>query len=1225
MCGIAGIFNCNYKFNREELKQSLIEMTDQVIHRGPDDYGYWISNDLRCGLGHRRLSIIDLSYNGKQPMKNDRYVITFNGEIYNYKDLKRELQQLGVEFKTQTDTEVLLEAYTRWGKDCLIKFDGMFAFAIYDKQLKQLFLARDAFGEKPLYYSYLNGSIVFGSELKQISGLPHFNSSTDANLIAEYLCLQYIDQDRTIFKNAYKLKPGHYIEFKSDAPKEQIQFFSFEPKDNEAEPVLINDLADELEDLLIKSLKRRLIADVPLGAFLSGGVDSSLVVALITKKLNIPVKTFSIGFENSDKSEHMYARQMASHFSTEHYEKLLPTNDLPEVSKIGSFIDDLNADTSLLPTYKLCEFAKKNVTVAISGDGADELFGGYSRYQRALTESRSNPLEIGKKYYSKEILIFNENEAIHALDYPSDDFKNHLQELRKELVTNSIYSAVRKTDTDHYMPGAVLAKVDRMSMAHALEVRTPFLNVEISRFCEKLPNSMLFDSSRGKILLKHLASRYIPKNCLERSKSGFGAQINEEARKKLLMETQEFFKDQETNLILKSIFKSSFLENAGLKKLGYKNLWALNLLFSYIKHNPFHFPILVQSELQIEILQYCIQSQNSKVIITNDYAPDWYSQIPSISDIFCLGHSGHIDPKIHTVDLSFFNGSSQLESALNQYNIQKASLILLCPLPYQISILSTHLVSEVEEIMIVESNKLCKWKEEKQTGKGKGAIHINPHKRKANHALLFDHQKQELKSFGNKWTQLKKAFRHDFSINLSQKEKRENLFFCKYTLFRKDTPQRSIRLIYELYLHSRFKKSEHRWFKQLFSEINASKKHKVSSTPKKVLLVIDTLVMGGAERQIINLAKYLKRAKLDVKIATTLNHTSPCKSYLQKLANEGIAHINPDYSGLSINTQIKDTKQIALMAQMPKFLKHKVWFLYQVLNSFKPDVVHSFLDYSNIVTAYACFISGHPRVLISFRNQNPQNLNLGKSWYKKYYKRIAPVDSIQLTANSVSGAKDYRKWLNLSSKDIHITQNLFDFEDCNFESEEIGKIRKDLNMDLDQKVVGGVFRMTPQKEPIDFVKVINKVVLRIPNLKVILVGSGILKIKVQQKIKTLGLESHFIFLDQHPNILALYSIMDMFLLTSSYEGTPNVLVEAMANSTPVVSTDVGGVPELVKHGHNGLLAKPHDIETLASHCIKLLNSKELREKFSSAGRRLVEDEYAPEKRIDELLALYGKN
>ena len=376
MCGIAGIFNCNYKFNREDLELTLIGMTDQVMHRGPDDYGYWIANDLRCGLGHRRLSIIDLSHNGKQPMENDRYVITFNGEIYNYKELKRELQQIGVEFKTETDTEVLLEAYTQWGKDCLIKFDGMFAFAIYDKQLKQLFLARDAFGEKPLYYSYLNGSIVFGSELKQISGLPHFNSSTDTNLIAEYLCLQYIDQDRTIYKNAYKLKPGHYIEFKSDAPQEQIQFFSFEPRDNQASQVSIDDLADELEDLLIKSLKRRLVADVPLGAFLSGGVDSSLVVALITKKLNVPLKTFSIGFKNSNKSEHMYARQMASHFSTEHYEKLLPTNELREVSNIGSFIDDLNADTSLLPTYKLCEFARKNVTVAISGDGADEMFGG---------------------------------------------------------------------------------------------------------------------------------------------------------------------------------------------------------------------------------------------------------------------------------------------------------------------------------------------------------------------------------------------------------------------------------------------------------------------------------------------------------------------------------------------------------------------------------------------------------------------------------------------------------------------------------------------------------------------------------------------------------------------------------------------------------------------------------------------------------------------------------
>ena len=309
----------------------------------------------------------------------------------------------------------------------------------------------------------------------------------------------------------------------------------------------------------------------------------------------------------------------------------------------------------------------------------------------------------------------------------------------------------------------------------------------------------------------------------------------------------------------------------------------------------------------------------------------------------------------------------------------------------------------------------------------------------------------------------------------------------------------------------------------------------------------------------------------------------------------------------------------------PIFLREKISFIYLLLQKFKPCIIHSFLDYSNIITAFSSLIYGHNKTFLCFQNFNPEQLGISKVWYKKYYRFAINYRSIKLTSNSKAGAENYNNWLYYSTKNIELVCNIFDKNACIPNSFELENLSSYFDISSNDKLLGGVFRMTPQKEPFDFIEVIKKVVKEIPNLKVILVGSGILKIKVQQKIKALDLEDHFILFDQHPNIIALYSIMDVFLLTSSYEGTPNVLVEAMANSTPVVSTDVGGVPELVKHGHNGLLAKPHDIETLASHCIKLLNSKDLREKFSSAGRQLVEDEYSPEKRIDELLTLYAKN
>ena len=578
----------------------LVErMNARLAHRGPDADGVWADPDGRCVLGQRRLSIIDTSDAGRQPFSSGdgRWWITFNGEIYNFADVRAELERAGVRFRGRTDTEVLVEAVAFWGIDALSRLDGMFAFAAYDTRSRTLLAARDPFGEKPFYYSQLaSGAMAFASELQALEGLPGFDRSLSVDAVAEVLSFQYVGAPRSIYAGTKKLPPGHWMRIDEGGEIRIQRYFQFRPGLGGVEHRPMADLADELEELLTASLKRRLFADVPLGAFLSGGVDSSTVCALVRRKLDLPLHTFSMGFEGSPESEHEIARLFAAHLGTEHHDQLVDPHGSDFLRDIGKVLDEPNADSSCLPTYLLSGFARQHVTVALSGDGGDELFGGYGRYFATLEETeREAAGELqgyspGGTYYGNRILVSSDDHLRDLFGFMPPGFAAHVGGLRGQLDAaprSQLLARMRQQDATHYMPGAVLPKVDRMSMQHALEVRTPFLNVPLARFAERLPDDLLVADGRGKLILREVAYRYLPRDLIDMPKKGFGLPMSDWARGSLLNLASELLGAEAR---LAPMFGrdglARFMERQRSPN-GFSTyqLWAVLMLESWLRHH----------------------------------------------------------------------------------------------------------------------------------------------------------------------------------------------------------------------------------------------------------------------------------------------------------------------------------------------------------------------------------------------------------------------------------------------------------------------------------------------------------------------------------------------------------------------------------------------------------------------------------------------------------------
>jgi asparagine synthase (glutamine-hydrolysing) len=606
MCGIAGLLMPRRKpFDGPTAERAVRAMLPSMQHRGPDGDGVWQDPDGRCVLGQLRLAIIDTSPAGLQPFPSGdgRWWITFNGEIYNFKELKPQLERAGVNIRGRTDTEVLVEGIALWGADALPRLDGMFAFAAFDTQTGETILARDPFGEKPLYYMHLTGGgLAFASELQAMERVPGFDPTVNVDAVAEVLSFQYIGAPRTIYQHVHKLPPGHWMRVRADGTTEINRYFRFEPGKNLFVGRSMADLADELEDILVRSLERRLIADVPLGAFLSGGVDSSTTCALIRRRLNRDLKTYSMGFSGAQESEHNIARAFAAHLGTEHHEELIDPKGAEFLYRIGEFLDEPNADSSCFPTYLLSQFARKHVTVAISGDGGDEMFGGYGRYFATLEECANRERGTagwhpGDNYYGGRILIAAEAGVEELLGFVPVGFADHLATLRTDVNASAptLLSAMRRTDVDNYMPGAVLPKVDRMSMQHSLEVRTPFLNVELARFAERLPENVLTQNGSGKLVLKEIAYRYLPRELIDLPKQGFGLPMSDWAKKSLLDVASTMLSGDESRLA-QGLGPQGINRFLGRQRTatGFSSyqVWAAAMLESWLRKHPVKWPAL---------------------------------------------------------------------------------------------------------------------------------------------------------------------------------------------------------------------------------------------------------------------------------------------------------------------------------------------------------------------------------------------------------------------------------------------------------------------------------------------------------------------------------------------------------------------------------------------------------------------------------------------------------
>jgi len=566
MCGIVGIFDLNGK--REINRELLHVMNESQFHRGPDEGGLHIEPGL--GLGHRRLSIIDLS-SGQQPMHSadGNVVLTYNGEVYNFPELRKELESLGYTFRTHCDTEVIVYAWQAWGEDCVLHLRGMFAFAIWDRDKQALFLARDRLGIKPLYYSELkNGQFIFSSELKALKEHPELSKEIDPTAIEEYFGFGYIPDPKTIYKGVYKLEPGYCLSLKRGQKSYQPRQY-WDVKFSSSHQGTEQELGEELISRLREAVDIRTVADVPLGAFLSGGVDSSAIVAMMAGSTSDPVNTCSISFGDPKFNESQFAAKVAERYHTSHRVEQVDPEDFSLIDRLAGVYDEPYADSSALPTYRVCELAKKQATVVLSGDGGDENLAGYRRYRWHTYEDRMRSLlpnsirmplfGLAGQLYPKADWapkIFRAKSTLESIGRSSvegyfhsvsvqsnqlrsqlfsDKLKSDLQGYQavevfnrhlKNAPTDDAMSMVQYLDMKTYLPGDILTKVDRASMAHALEVRVPLLDHQLVEWMAGLQPDMKLKAKEGKYIFKKSLESYLPNDVLYRPKMGFSVPLS---------------------------------------------------------------------------------------------------------------------------------------------------------------------------------------------------------------------------------------------------------------------------------------------------------------------------------------------------------------------------------------------------------------------------------------------------------------------------------------------------------------------------------------------------------------------------------------------------------------------------------------------------------------------------------------------------------------------------
>lgn len=560
MCGIAGIY---YWDGRVVDERTLRHMTDMLAHRGPDSAGYFVDGPV--GLGNRRLAILDLSSRGHQPMSNEDGTVwvTYNGEIYNFREIREELEQRGHKFHSQTDTEVILHAYEEWGLECVKRFNGMFAFALWDSKRKGLVLVRDPLGIKPLFYKLEKGALYFGSEIKAILANPDVSRTLDEEALHLYLTYNYVPQPRTLFRGIQQLLPGEML-FIQNGKVQTITYWDWFPHESDT-PHPIRYYEERLEELLNRAVRRTLVSDVPFGVFLSGGLDSTTVTHFMVQILSEPVRSFSVGFPEASYSELDAARRVAEYYGTKHTERVVHPEEVIDVlPKLVWHADEPLADASLVPTYFVSQLAREHVKMVLCGDGGDELFAGYETYTayflakiykylpsflQRLTRSLVLRLPVSERKYSLEMKL---KRFVHAAKLPMQQIHAawrvaFTEEQKNRLYTKDFAVQVRDlnpytvyaeyveraparhplhrllyADLRFYLPSDLLAKVDRASMACSLEVRVPLLDIELVEFLATVPPHLkLRWWFQKKHLLRRTMSKYLPREILNRPKQGF--------------------------------------------------------------------------------------------------------------------------------------------------------------------------------------------------------------------------------------------------------------------------------------------------------------------------------------------------------------------------------------------------------------------------------------------------------------------------------------------------------------------------------------------------------------------------------------------------------------------------------------------------------------------------------------------------------------------------------
>jgi asparagine synthase (glutamine-hydrolysing) len=606
MCGITGFVDYTKKSSRD----LLISMTDSILHRGPDSSNYFfkVENTFSIGFGHRRLSIIDLTTFADQPMYFRDLTIVYNGEIYNYKELKKDLESLNHTFTTNSDTEVILHAFEEWGKDCVNKFIGMFAIVIYCKQTEKIYMFRDRVGVKPLFYYQNESSLIFGSELKTLMQNPNFEKKIKINSVASFMQYGCVPSPHTIFENTQKIKPGHIIEYDIHSKKinescywDVADFYSL-PKLN----ISLEEAKEKTINLFKSAFNYRMVSDVPVGVFLSGGYDSSCVAALLSENFK-NLNTFTIGFENRSRDEAPEAKKIANFLKTNHKELYCTEKELLDlIDNLPFYYDEPFGDSSAIPTILVSKLAKENVTVVLSADGGDELFAGYYKYNdfikikrkidripKRITTSVSSVLNsisakkipfLNSKYnfenrYEKIRDILKEKSDESILNALNQQFTNNQVrglfnqkfEIQSIILNSSKkypkgLSFILAIDYQTYLNDDILQKVDRATMSVGLEGREPFLDHRIVEFVAQLPDNFKYRNGEKKFLLKEIVHDYIPKELMERPKKGFaiplGDWLSNELKEKVdkyvnksKIEEQNIFKWEEIEKIKSSFYK----------------------------------------------------------------------------------------------------------------------------------------------------------------------------------------------------------------------------------------------------------------------------------------------------------------------------------------------------------------------------------------------------------------------------------------------------------------------------------------------------------------------------------------------------------------------------------------------------------------------------------------------------------------------------------------------